>query len=204
MANPPIYLPAGWPKVTAADYDRLLPYLVWPSSSTTTPASPVRGQTRMRDDNSFAFEVYYGATTGWARPWNQPWGEVSFTTRSADSLGVAGVTYSDLPSLTTSPSNIAGRKWRITAQAHLRQRTSAGLVTLGLNINAAIVREAVMSRATDEYVSLPLEWDYVTDGTARVIKLQGKTSANTIDLYGAPISTLAVTDVGPSGSAPTS
>ena len=36
-------------------------------------SSPTRGLVSFLTDNG-AVEVYYGATTGWARPWNQPWG----------------------------------------------------------------------------------------------------------------------------------
>lgn len=63
----------------AVDYNRLLDAAIYGSSGASDPAAPVRGQVRMRDDgtiNGMGLEVYYGATTGWRPPWNQPWGRL--------------------------------------------------------------------------------------------------------------------------------
>jgi len=80
---------AALEEVTAANmnsYVRDQTVQVFTNSSARSAAitSPTRGLVSFLTDSG-ALEVYYGATTGWARPWNQPWGNVSEVILGTDS-----------------------------------------------------------------------------------------------------------------------
>jgi hypothetical protein len=82
------------------------------SYSTTAPSSPTIGQTYYETDTGELL-VYYGATTGWRRPWNMPWGTLGQSKITTPASGTA-VTNTGLT--ITTPSIPANRilKWTVT------------------------------------------------------------------------------------------
>lgn len=69
---------AALEEVTAANMnsyvrDQVVQVFTNSASRAAAITSPTRGLVSFLTDTG-ALEVYYGATTGWARPWNQPWG----------------------------------------------------------------------------------------------------------------------------------
>ena len=85
------------------------------SYSTTAPSSPTIGQTYYDTDNGELL-VYYGATTGWRRPWNMPWGllaRASFATNNDTSTN--HTTLQDgSAALTLTATTLTNRIYRIT------------------------------------------------------------------------------------------
>ena len=97
------------------------------SYSTTAPSSPTIGQTYYKTDTGELL-VYYGATTGWRRPWNMPWGIIDYktdtTVRSTTSTTPAEIT----SVLRSTGTYIANRYLKITAVMTMAHNASAGFI----------------------------------------------------------------------------
>ena len=76
------------------------------SYSTTAPSSPTIGQTYYETDTGELL-VYYGATTGWRRPWNMPWGFVQYAQTTSN------VSVKNGNILTSTISVFKDRRYRI-------------------------------------------------------------------------------------------
>lgn len=72
----------------------------------TLPASPVVGQIAYRTDSAELL-VYSGATVGWTRPWNLPWGTITSAT-----VGSTVVMTNDGVVATATFTAVAGRRYR--------------------------------------------------------------------------------------------
>jgi hypothetical protein len=114
--------------------------------SAAAPSDPVRGDTWV-DTDTMEQWLYYGATTGWQRPWFQSWGLVDYAERTTDIGGVSG---HDLASLTLTVTPVVNRWYRIrhhsrvhtpsaalTCFAHIRSATSTDHQVVGLSIPAS-------------------------------------------------------------------
>ena len=91
------------------------------------PSSPVKGQAYYETDTG-KLKIYYGATTSWQLPWNQPWGIIDYrtdsTVRSTTSASSAEVT----SAWRSTGTYIANRYLKITVIMTVSHATSTGFV----------------------------------------------------------------------------
>ena len=82
-------------------------------TSSTRPTSPYVGQVILETDTGNLLE-YYGSTTGWAMPWNLPWGQVSrYVESGSTSPSITTTTSTMLTSASFTP--LANRLYRVTS-----------------------------------------------------------------------------------------
>lgn len=121
-------------EVTAANmnsYVRDQTVQVFTNSSARSAAitAPTRGLVSLLTDSG-ALEIYYGATTGWARPWSQPWG-----IQTAPAIITASQTFSstgavDMTGSTQTFNHTANRRYRLTYSGAFD--SPVGAPTIGL------------------------------------------------------------------------
>ena len=104
-------------EVTAANmnsYVRDQTVQVFTNSSARSAAitAPTRGLVSFLTDSG-ALEVYYGATTGWARPWNQPWGSMVAPASITTSQTFSSTTAVDMTSSSLTFNYTANRRYRL-------------------------------------------------------------------------------------------
>ncbi len=94
-------------------------------TSTTVPSSPSVGQIIYETDSG-DFLAYYGATTGWRRPWGIPWGRMASVTTSAtrQTITAAGT---DVTGLAVTIDQIAGRRLKFTIMLGVLGVTAASV-----------------------------------------------------------------------------
>ena len=107
---------AALEEVTAANmnsYVRDQTVQVFTNSSARSAAitAPTRGLVSFLTDSG-ALEVYYGATTGWARPWNQPWGSMVAPASITTSQTFSSTTAVDMTSSSLTFNYTANRRYR--------------------------------------------------------------------------------------------
>ena len=171
-------------------------------TSTTRPTSPYQGQSIYESDTG-SFLVYYGATTGWKPPWNQPWGVITNISSLSNTItagNVAGLSY--------TLNAVANRLYQITITVKTSWSATGRLILTLSDGGATVQRIAdystavssdqaaitgVVSRSfTAGAHSLAVAFSVIS-GTV----VLGTTASNTHEL--------TITDIGPSTStAPTS
>lgn len=102
------------------------------ASRSAAITSPTRGLVSFLTDPG-ALEVYYGATTGWAKPWNQAWGyvyEASLATQQFYASGTWGFP------LSWTGTPVANRYYRCSV-SFTDNPAAAGRVNYGIHTSAA-------------------------------------------------------------------
>lgn len=172
------------------------------SSASAAPIAPARGDTWTDVDTMETF-IYYGATTGWQRPWNQPWGRIGYTALSGS---VASSLETQLTGTVTFTA-VANRYYKVTASVGFYTGAEAGMAT-------AAIRRSTTDLAYSQGLANPsvgldrlilADWSFVETLSA------GSTTYN-VSMTGEPgnvdasicISKLMVEDIGPSSTAPAS
>lgn len=85
--------------------------------------TPTRGSQSFLTD-LFEHQVYYGATTGWRKPWSLPWGTVGYFENSTVGTQNLTGTAATITSLTGSVDQVLNRVYRATWKVNVT--TSAG------------------------------------------------------------------------------
>lgn len=173
-------------------------------SSASAPSSPSRGDTWLDTDTMELF-VYYGATTGWQKPWNMPWGRVAGTVRTANltSIGAGGAT---LFSSSATFTAIANRRYRITMQGRLHTPSASLTVFWTVTDGSTTYYIGGEAIATSGQQGVNLVWEGTISAGAKSINASANTSAGTIS-FGAGTdhpAILSVEDIGPASTAPAS
>ncbi len=163
-------------------------------------ASPTRGLVSFLTDGG-ALEVYYGATTGWAKPWNQPWGPVTFNSLAATAT-YASPTWG-FPAFSWTGTPIANRFYRATIDFGWGPGTLTGQVDFGLGTAAGTGVGRVISLYEDTNTA-PRQTCHVsvftTTGAAmtRGLTIRKISGGGNIDVLAQ--STLHIEDLGPSST----
>jgi hypothetical protein len=121
---------AALEEVTAANFnsflrDNSIPQFASAAARSAAIVSPVVGTASYLLDTG-SYEVYYGATTGWRKPWSEPWGLQVATSGGTNGLSwrhTLSVDYS-----TPAGSDVAVTNGSITINAvanHRRKRQRA-------------------------------------------------------------------------------
>lgn len=169
-------------------------------TSTTRPANPFQGQTIYETDTG-SFLVYYGATTGWKLPWNQPWGHIVTTTSQSNTISGGYLT-----GVNTTFTAISNRRYKITGHCTLEVVSGRVILSLSSTTSGALFRFGDLTGAS--YVHS--EGSYVGTLAAgshtiqiQVVIVSGTTNGladSTTNLH-----RIVVEDIGPATStAPTS
>lgn len=137
-----------------------------------------------------------------AQRWNSAWGYVNGVRVNTDQAGF-GTTYLPVSGTTVSFTGVAGRRYRVTAQAVLRQRvaTGAAIFMLIWDVTAGVGLREVLNHVTspDNYENFVLDYDWVPGAGVRQLQLQIKTTANTAETSGTSAggTSLRIEDIGP-------
>jgi hypothetical protein len=174
------------------------------AASASAPSSPSRGDTWVDTDTMELF-VYYGATTGWARPWNLPWGYVAVATQSSDvtSIGTGGSALMQTGLFTP----MADRRYRVTAKVRFAS-ASVGLVAFAaLEYTSGGTDLDVIGaslEATTSQVTVPLFYQGSLTAASNTLRVVATTSTGTMTaVAGATYEArILVEDIGSTGSAP--
>jgi len=111
-------------------------------TSGARPGSPARGRVIFETDTGHLL-VYYGATTGWQRPWHLPWGVVARASRTTDQTTITSSV--DITSLTVTFTAVTNRRYRITAKGEVVATAADGAYVLHLTDGSNNIQQ----RATD-------------------------------------------------------
>ena len=170
------------------------------ASRSAAISSPTRGLVSLLTDSG-ALEIYYGTTTGWARPWNQPYG---FITENANGSNVNAASGTWTNATTAAHNHIAGRRVQVSGIATIINGATPSEIyvgvgpTLGTPARLNQVYLSANFRAT-----IAVEYITTTTGASVTERLQ-------FVGVGSPTTCLAqahlvITDLGPATStAPTS
>lgn len=133
-----INVDAAAASIVDADIDDLRTFTALPIGRCTfanLPDAPYKGQRVHVTDRGYDM-IYYGATTGWTRPWGEAWGYVDESLTTA-----AGITTSSTTEtlLKTSDSFTPGanRRCRVEFQSTAEMPTAGDVFTLRLRHNSA-------------------------------------------------------------------
>lgn len=112
---------AALEEVTAANMnsyvrDQVVQVFTNSASRAAQITSPTRGLVSFLTDSG-ALEVYYGATTGWAKPWNLPQGPVAALATSTSTQTFTSTTYSNVTGMSATWNATNGRLYRATFSA---------------------------------------------------------------------------------------
>ena len=169
-----------------------------------TALTPVKGQT-VYDTDLGSLLIYYGATTGWRPPWNQPWGTLLLATDTTNR------TYSTSPSVMTgftgSVATVINRKYRTTITLRAYNAGAAGFFTL---------QPRVAGTTQNNFTGYTISTSFDQSFTFSDVYTETATSTRTFDIRASAASgTLSVTsangravftveDIGPVTSTPPS
>ncbi len=192
-------LPASHPWDPAA-YNRLLEQTLNRVDATSDIANPVRGMSAVDLDTMEVF-VYYGATTGWARPWHQPWGHVSVS--SYFDNATSGTTA--LTAGSTAPTSLIANRlhhvvWWTEA---LAGTVNADTFSLDVTKDSTSIVSATTANVTSAgSFHLPggLQRFFTTSAASHTYRAVAQRTAGT-GVLGCR-GYLVVTDAGPNGAAP--
>ena len=176
-------------------------------TSATRPISPIRGLRIFETDTGKTL-VYYGATTLWQPDWNQPWGNLVYTTATSNQGSITTVV--DLTSLSATWTAFTNRSYRITGYALMTSTVAADEAGLYITDSSnAVVQTglATLSTASQRqtlHIAVPVS---PTAGSVtyklRALRNSGTGTLSTLASSTAP-NFISVDDVGSTGSAPAS
>jgi hypothetical protein len=171
-------------------------------TSTTRPSAPYVGQT-IYESNTGAFLVYYGSTTGWKPPWNQPWGSISYASTPSN------VSVKNGNILTSAISVLNNRRYRIHGHCNSFVSTSvADVAGLTIVVGGNHIQQTNVTATIANYGGFGVEVVGYYTATATNAAL----SCNLYNVAVVPTGThtfqaaatypifIAVEDIGPSGA----
>jgi hypothetical protein len=175
-------------------------------TAATRPANPYVGMKIYETDTGNEL-VYYGATTLWQQPWNQPWGLVGIGNITATVGSIVG-TLTDIGGCSVTATALANRRWRL--QAHVYAFSSVGGDFLQASITTSgnsTVAIGTLRSDTNAYAMTCDPCIVLTPSAGSLTyKLRAVRIAGTgnFSVYGDAnqITQLVIEDVGPAASAP--
>lgn len=173
------------------------------SASTDAPANPVRGDAWLQTD-TMQLLVYYGATSGWALPWNMPWGFITDTSQLSN--GATSGTTLLAVGQTSSFTVLANRRIEITGNiVESFGDTLNDTFQWGLNIDggASLRTFSLDITAAGRYVPPSfIRQVWTSTGGAHTARATAQRTVGAGTYTGRIY--LTVHDLGPAGSAPAS
>lgn len=136
-----------------------------------------------------------------AGDWGVSWGRVASVTSSTTQSGVTSVT--DITGMSVTAPLVAGRRYRVYAEATFQQLSSAGLVDFQLTTSGnSIYRQRRATLDASFVGTIPLTYEHVATVTGNVsFKLRAGTSGGTVTIRPTGVTemghVLIVEDIGP-------
>lgn len=175
-------------------------------TSTTRPTTGLFQGMRIYETDTYATLVYTTATTGWRPPWNIGWGRVGSAVNASFDVTASGSTQTDVPSMSFSVSEVAGRRYRAMAQTDVYSTVAADAVACIIVRNGASVGRALTKLpAALESSAAICFMEYTATVTQSITwKMQfgrfvGTGVAHAIAIGSVP-ATLVVEDIGPAAN----
>lgn len=150
---------------------------VFTNSSARSAAitAPTRGLVSLLTDSG-ALEIYYGATTGWALPWTEPWGIQAAPAKITTSQTFSTVLAVDMTGSSQTFSYKANRRYRLTYCGAFDSPVGTptiGLLRLTDGFNVWGQANTALASGVDQAtVNLTAYANYATSGTVN-FKVQG-------------------------------
>jgi hypothetical protein len=176
----------------------------------TRPSSPNIGQTFYETDTGELL-VYYGATTGWQKPWNMPWGHVASTviTSATTGIGPTFVTGSNL-----NFSVVQNRRYKYTVFGHFYQISLSDstkvAITNGTGTEYNQVSCLPYANSTTLAAGFSMTWYENAASSAaitrqlRISRQTGSAGAVIFFADATRIGTFVIEDIGPASTPPAS
>lgn len=178
-------------------------------ASASAPSSPSRGDTWVDTDTMELF-VYYGATTGWAREWNKPWGRVASGYTTSNQGSITG-TVVDLTNQTTTFTAVANRYYQVVVTELWISTVSNDQILVYLTNGSNSVREQFYDTLTSSNTGQRRTWvtqPFTLSAGSETLKVRAwrNFGSGTITVQSSSVypSGLTVIDIGPSSTAPSS
>lgn len=175
------------------------------SASTDPPSNPARGDSWFKTD-TMELVVYYGATTGWAKPWNVPWGDIA---QGTDATVYTITTAADAVSV--SFNAVQNRVYELKGFVIVSSTVANDQVDVWLDVGGSIVVGTYMRLAlpiAGAFASVVAVGKFTAAATASTtVKVRGQRASGTgtVTTRGSfAASEVSVIDIGQAGSAPAS
>lgn len=112
-------------------------------TSGTRPSSPTKGDMIYETDTGEEL-VYYGATTGWQKPWKRAWGILGYAEITS---GDTFTSITDIPNLTITFTAVANRRVKLEAYApRVQNATTASMAaTVFIRESSTTIQQAYVS-----------------------------------------------------------
>lgn len=187
-------------------------------TSSTRPASPYVGQAIYETDTDRLL-FYYGATSGWRPPWNQAWGTVPATAggeggwgkvSSGTNQGSIVGTLVDLTNFTISFDALLNRLYMVQWFGAFTTTVAGDAVNVVLEVGGVGTFQstivAMPAASTNYGASIGYIGNASPGSTLWKIRAQRITGSGTLTMSASAskLSTMAIIDMGPYGSAPSS
>jgi hypothetical protein len=202
---------AALEEVTAANMnsfvrDQTVQVFTNASARSAAITAPTRGLVSLLTDTG-SYEMYYGATTGWARPWGTPWGYVAVAQTTAGTTPVSTIETVCLntPAFSATTNRLYKATFSATTvttnngdlhQARLRKDNTSG-TDYGVN------RFAAVGTYLQSGIAFSFYFTGVTGTQTVCATLQRINGSGTVGLISGLMAALIVEDIGPAnGTAP--
>lgn len=179
-------------------------------TSTTRPTGPARGM-RIFETDTGSTLTYYGTTTLWQQPWNQPWGRINTATISTVQGPITTIV--DLTGLTITIASPGNRYYRASWFVAMSGTTLGNLfdILLADSSNVTLVGGFLRSpvNVITSVCGYSLSTGQLSVGAAgnytMKLRAQIASGAGSVSTGGTTFAgTIFVEDIGPNGSAPAS
>lgn len=148
--------------------------------------------------------VYAGATDGWVRPWNMPWGAIACVNVTSNQTGIT--TEADVTSLSVTFTALANRQYKVEALVPL-SGTSGDTARAKLTDASAVVSndaQVTFGVTASEYKVYTYVLETYAAGSitrkVRVVRQAGAGGTVTMAAAATQPAVLLVTDIGPTGA----
>lgn len=182
--------------------DRLIAVFGSAAARASALPAPQVGQSTVQTD-TMSFLQYVGATDGWQKVWNMPWGLMPNGLASLSTTQSAVGAITDVTGLTLTNTFVANRFTRVTVIYRVTKNTT-GLWSVGVNDGTNTL--VVGSNNTADTIAISGTGTYVVGSTAAAItykvRLTGNATAGTADATASATQPwrILVEDIGPNGN----
>lgn len=173
-------------------------------TSGTRPGSPTKGDTIYETDTGLLL-VYYGATTGWQRPWGMPWGHIASDESPTSDQGSI-TTLTDITGVSVTFTAVASRYYKVTLWVPSIFQVTGGAITLQIanSANTNQKQSLINPTGVSNVNTAPHVLHFGTF-SAGSLTLKGRVSASsaaTLDHAAGQTTLLLVEDCGPASTVP--
>lgn len=187
--------------LSSSDMNTMSKQTITTCTSSTRPSSPAVG-THIYETDTGELLMYYGATTGWRRPWSLPWGHVTEVSLGTNQT-YANLTWGFPISWTGTP--IANRRYRIQIHAAF-SGGNVGQIQFAVGTAAAspLKTFGTYSNAANYPITGSIMMNFTTTGSSmtRGLSVVMATGSGNVQVMAGSV--LTIDDIGPASTPPAS